>query len=309
MQRSRRQAVFVSGAPGAGKTSLAVPLAAKLGFALVSKDRIKETLHDALGAPEPDLAWSRTLGAASMELLWALAADAPSVVVEANFRPRDPYQRGKLTALADDPVEVYCRCDPGLAARRYRDRVRTRHPVHVVTSLTPGMLAEYDRPVGIGRLVTVDTAVPSTPRRSPPPSARAFGGQRARAMARDRRSRPGGWQPGSRLIRSAARRYGVAMRVEASREAAGFVRAHGGRLWVWAAHPRMCCAGTPAYMHAATEAPPGLPGFTRAPAAGLELWFRARGGIRPDVLEIGLRGRRRPRVEAYWDGCLFALGA
>ena len=99
------------------------------------------------------------------------------------------------------------------------------------------------------------------------------------------------------------------MQVEASREAAAFVSAHGGRLWVWAAHPRMCCAGTPAYMHAATEAPPGLTGFTRVPAAGLELWFRAPGGILPDVLEIGLRGRRRPRVEAYWDGCLFALGA
>jgi predicted kinase len=162
MQRSvRRQAVFVSGAPGAGKTSLAVPLAAELGFALVSKDRIKETLHDALGAPEPDLAWSRTLGAAAMELLWALAADTPSVVVEeANFRPHDPHQRGKLAALADDPVELCCRCDPGLAARRYRDRARTCHPVHVVTSLTPDMLAEYDRPVGIGDVITVDTAVP-----------------------------------------------------------------------------------------------------------------------------------------------------
>jgi hypothetical protein len=32
--------------------------------------------------------------------------------------------------------------------------------VHVVTSLTPDMLAEYDRPVGIGEVVTVDTAVP-----------------------------------------------------------------------------------------------------------------------------------------------------
>ncbi len=51
------------------------------------------------------------------------------------------------------------------------------------------------------------------------------------------------------------------------------------------------------------------PGSSRVPAAGLELWFRAPGGILPDVLEIGLRGRRRPRVEAYWDGCLFALGA
>jgi len=24
---------------------------------------------------------------------------------------------------------------------------------------------------------------------------------------------------------------------------------------------------------------------------------------------IGRRGKRRPRVEAYWDGCLFAVGA
>jgi predicted kinase len=160
MQRSRRQAVFVSGAPGTGKTSLAVPLAAELGFALVSKDMIKETPHDALGPPEPDLVWSRALGAAAMELLWALAAGAPSVVVEANFRPHDPHQRGKLAALADHPVEVYCRCDPGLAARRYRDRAGTRHPVHVVGSLTPEMLAEYDRPVGIGEVLTVDTAAP-----------------------------------------------------------------------------------------------------------------------------------------------------
>jgi predicted kinase len=111
MQRPR-QMVFVSGAPGAGKTSLAVPLADELGFALVCKDKLKETLHDALGAPRPDLAWSRTLGAAAMELLWALAADAPSVVIEANFRPHDRYQRDRLSALADDPVEVYCACDP-----------------------------------------------------------------------------------------------------------------------------------------------------------------------------------------------------
>jgi predicted kinase len=97
MQRPR-QMVFVSGAPGAGKTSLAVPLADELGFALVCKDKLKETLHDALGAPRPDLAWSRTLGAAAMELLWALAADAPSVVIEANFRPHDQYQRDRLSA-------------------------------------------------------------------------------------------------------------------------------------------------------------------------------------------------------------------
>lgn len=159
MQRSR-QMVFVSGAPRAGKTSLAIPLAAELGFALVCKDKLKETLHDALGAPWPDLAWSRKLGAAAMELLWALAADAPSVVIEANFRPHDQYQRGKLSALADNPVEVHCACDPRLAARRYNDRARTCHPVHVLASVPAEVRAEYDRPVGIGKLVTVNTATP-----------------------------------------------------------------------------------------------------------------------------------------------------
>jgi predicted kinase len=159
MQRPR-QMVFVSGAPGAGKTSLAVPTADELGFALVCKDKLKETLHDALGAPRPDLAWSRTLGAAAMELLWALAADAPSVVIEANFRPHDQYQRRKLSALADNPVEVYCACDPGLAARRYNDRARTCHPIHVQASVPADVRAEYDRPVGIGKLVRVNTATP-----------------------------------------------------------------------------------------------------------------------------------------------------
>ena len=100
------------------------------------------------------------------------------------------------------------------------------------------------------------------------------------------------------------------MRVEASPEAAGFVNAHGGRLWVWAAHPRMCCAGTPAYMHAATQAPPGLSGFTRVPAEGLELVVP--GPRRDPARRAGDRAAGQVpgrRVEAYWDGCLFSLGA
>jgi adenylylsulfate kinase-like enzyme len=64
-----RELVYVSGAPGSGKTSLAAPLATELGYALLTKDRIKETLHNAFGAPQPDRAWSRRLGGAAMELL------------------------------------------------------------------------------------------------------------------------------------------------------------------------------------------------------------------------------------------------
>jgi hypothetical protein len=97
------------------------------------------------------------------------------------------------------------------------------------------------------------------------------------------------------------------MRVEVSREAADFGRARGGRLWVWAARPRLCCQGTPAYMSAAAEPPPGLSGFCAVQADGIEVFFRASAGRSPEVLEIGVRGRRRPRVEAYWDGLRIAL--
>ena len=155
-----RRVVVVSGAPGAGKTTLAVPLAAELGFALLSMDRIKEALHDAFGAPEPDLAWSNRLGAAAMELLWALAAGQPAVVLEANFRPRLGYTRDKIAVLCSRPVEVNCVCPPDLAARRYNERAAARHRVHVVTGLTADDLAGYDRPMGIGEVITVDTAGP-----------------------------------------------------------------------------------------------------------------------------------------------------
>jgi hypothetical protein len=97
------------------------------------------------------------------------------------------------------------------------------------------------------------------------------------------------------------------MRVDVSADAAEFVREQGGQLWVWAARPRMCCGGSPAYLHAATAPPSGLRGFSQVRSAGLDLWFRAPAGRRPDFLEIGLRGRRRPRVEAYWDGCSYVL--
>jgi len=137
---------------------LAEPLAAELGYSLLAKDIIKETLHGVLGPPDLDRARSRELGAASMELLWALAARSPQVLIEANFRPYSDYERDRLAALGGVQVEVHCACPPELAVARYN--ARPRHPVHVQTNITPDYLTEFDRPVGIGALVTVDTTTP-----------------------------------------------------------------------------------------------------------------------------------------------------
>ena len=158
---SRRRIVLVSGAPGAGKTTLATPLAAALGLPLFSKDRIKETLVEALGAPAHDLAVSRRLGGAAMELLWALAGDAPAAVLEANFRPHSAYERERIGGLAAEIVEVFCDCGPTESARRFALRAAAgTHPAHPLRALPPELLAEYDGPVGAGTLLHVDTSGP-----------------------------------------------------------------------------------------------------------------------------------------------------
>jgi hypothetical protein len=100
------------------------------------------------------------------------------------------------------------------------------------------------------------------------------------------------------------------MRVDVSAAAVDYIASNGGQVWVWAAHPRMCCSGAPAWMHAAVTAPDGLTGFLELradDAPGLRIYFRAVGGQQPGVLEIGIEGKRRPKVAAYWDGCLMAM--
>lgn len=157
-------ALVVSGAPGAGKTSLALPLAASLGWPLLSKDVIKERLHDSLPTPSNDaLAWSRTLGGAAMDLLWTLAALSPNVVLEANFRPTSDYERERLENLDRRIVEIHCSCPPDLAARRFAERARSpghHRGAHPLTDLSPELLAEFPGPVGLGEVLVVDTSAP-----------------------------------------------------------------------------------------------------------------------------------------------------
>jgi predicted kinase len=161
--------LLVSGAPASGKSTLALALAQLLGYSLVSKDTIKESLFDSLGAhlnrhlDAPEL--SRLLSDSAMDVLWSLAPGCPQVILEANFRPRNDHERECFTALEGRKLEVYCHCTLEEASRRFRERATRadHHPAHSMKVMSVELLQEYNRPVGLCPVIDVDTEFPVDP--------------------------------------------------------------------------------------------------------------------------------------------------
>jgi predicted kinase len=154
--------VLVSGPPASGKTTVSRPLAAALGYALLTKDDIKEALFTAMQGPAGDLAFSRRIGAAAMEALWAIAPNCPRVVLEANFRTGSTHERAKVAALAGKIVEVHCRLPLEEASRRFARRAREKrhHPAHALQEISLEQLAEYAEPFGMSPVIEVNTGAP-----------------------------------------------------------------------------------------------------------------------------------------------------
>jgi predicted kinase len=153
--------VIVSGPPAAGKTTIAVPLARRLGLPLLAKDTLKETLHDVLGGEAR--AWSQRLGIATFELMFRvldeLLGNGCSVVAEGNFSHAESFRALPRSRV----VEIHVTAPPEVLRARYATRA-PRHAVHYdleVVDEVPERAAagEWD-PLGVGETIIVDTTQP-----------------------------------------------------------------------------------------------------------------------------------------------------
>ena len=157
--------VVVSGALGAGKTTLSRQLTGPLGATMLSKDRMKESMYEPLDLTTDERSLQGSV--AAMRLLYDLAATSGSpLVVEANWKPLDVPQ---LQALGRPTVQLFCDAPSAVLQQRVRARVRTgeRHPVHrdrfvpALLEKVVSSLARPRRPLDLGcPTLAVDTSVP-----------------------------------------------------------------------------------------------------------------------------------------------------
>lgn len=182
--------VVVSGHPASGKSTVARSVSMALALPLVTKDGVKETLLERLGAADRE--WSRRLGVASWDVLYYVAgvlmAATRPFILEGNFDPR--YARPILDELVQRHgygiVELFCTAPVPVLQSRFRERALSgdRHAGHGDACHLDEFLQRLEEPVEpltLGPVLTIDT------------SSEAPDAITARAVSWIRRREDGAW--------------------------------------------------------------------------------------------------------------------
>ncbi len=141
--------IVICGAPASGKTTLARRLASDLRLPLLEKDVIKESIAEVLDTPDRNA--SRQIGAASMNVVFALACEmlrrGTSVMIESNFLLRFAAEDLARMAQFGDIQLVQCSAPADLTDARYRQRTANgqRHTVHFDRDALPDLLVNLER--------------------------------------------------------------------------------------------------------------------------------------------------------------------
>lgn len=165
--------MFVSGPPGAGKTTIAHSLGRVLQFPVVSRDEIKEGLVNRGSDAAPT--WGAPIAQEAFALFYRIVSEyvrsGCSVVVEAAFHADFAHGPAELLRLADGCI-VHCHVDSVVARQRFIDRATTdplrlqAHPDWQIVEAMDAGTFDWDKyePMNLGiPILRVDTTAGYAP--------------------------------------------------------------------------------------------------------------------------------------------------
>lgn len=158
-----KQAIFIQGAPGVGKTTLAQRLGEDLGVRVFSKDFFKEAMFDTVGLPATQEE-SKLYGRIALRSIYAALKEYVQarklIIVEAPVEPlyaTIDFEQWNIPL--DELLQLHVFCDPVIQEKRFARRVGdgSRHIGHGDSAIEGAITQRRNQPVEGMETINVDT--------------------------------------------------------------------------------------------------------------------------------------------------------